>query len=591
MFGKVFCGRAHCVALSLIAIISIGVSSMALFATPSFAASTKSCPAKSGSKHQLDAKQRTEATPTESQAEIIELPGHAAFSAWKDVKKKPWAAILCIHGLSMHKETYAPLGKRLSKLGIETYAIDVRGFGSWKENEPSKDVDYDLTFADIREGLEYLRRTHPDLPVFILGESMGGALALQSAARYPELVDGCVTSVPQGTGKYTFPTELRVLATGLVRGPNAKVNMNKVMKDRVSKKPDVVENLITSPKVRRDMKVKELVALKRLLKANHKIAHDVRTTPVLIVQGYRDRLIPANRSMKLFNEVGTLDKDLVLAGQSEHMIFEEGQFTDYMLDALVSWLDKNANESPIVTPSEIDAKFVVRKRSRDAEFLRELRKVQTHYRLKDWAKARIGLEHAIAVGSRDRTPTELRDYLASLPRPLIAPPVMDGTQVLFDQSGLSQLAGASNDGAAYGAMVAVFTDSSLELSSRVPEVSKYFEDKNTQRANIELAIAPPKKGVHKSRAKAQQKSDSLDEDFEEKHPGVKLVKVDINTGQGKKAAKQLGVFTAPTFLVFDSKRQIRYYQIGNIDKAELYSNLDSISTSPAAASQQLPLTR
>ncbi len=577
MFGEVFSGRVS-VALSLIA-----TSSMLLCATPlptaakQTTAAKSSEPEKSCSTSKASARTRQASSlPDESQSETIELPGHAAFTAWKDAKRKPWAAMLCVHGLSMHKETYAPLGKRLSKLGIETYAIDVRGFGSWKENEPEKDVDYDLTFKDIREGLEYLRRIHPTLPVFILGESMGGALALQSSARFPELVDGCITSVPQGTGKYTLPTEIRVLATGLLRGPNAEVNMNKVMKDRVSKKPEVVETLITSPKVRRDMKVKELVALKRLLSANHKIAHEVRTTPVLIVQGYRDRLIPANRSMKLFNEVGTLDKDLVLAGQSEHMIFEEGQFTDYMLDSLVSWIDKNSNESPITTPSEIDAKSIVRKRSRDAEFLRELRKVQNYYRLKDWAKARTGLEHALAVGSRDRAPIELRDYLASLPRTLIAPPVMDGTQVLFDQSGLSKLAAVSGD-ATYGAMVALFTDSSLELSARSPEVAKYFEEKNMQRANVELAIAPPKKGVHKSRAKAQAKSDSLSDDFEEKHPGVKLVKVDINTADGKKAAKQLGVFTAPTLLVFDSKRQVRHYQIGNINQSDLDANLESIS--------------
>lgn len=169
--------------------------------------------------------------------------------------------------------------------------------------------------------------------------------------------------------------------------------------------------------------------------------------------------------------------------------------------------------------------------------------MQTYYRLKQWDTARAHLKRAMELGSRERTPDELREYLSTLPKPLIAPPMMDGTASLYAQSGLSNLAGGTR-----GAVVALFTDSSK-----------------------------PRLKAKETKHRKNNKSCGLT-NFDETHEGAKLVKVDINSWEGNKTANRLGVITTPTLLVFDSERMIRHYQIGKIDKVKLNSELDSLSS-------------
>ncbi len=75
--------------------------------------------------------------------------------------------------------------------------------------------------------------------------------------------------------------------------------------------------------------------------------------PILFLQGYKDRLVPHDYTYKIFNNVATKDKTLVLVGQSEHLVLEEGQFNAYTFDSLMSWIDKHSkNTSTLVTASD-----------------------------------------------------------------------------------------------------------------------------------------------------------------------------------------------------------------------------------------------
>src|SRR4030095_3833236 len=99
-------------------------------------------------------------------------------------------AMLCLHGFSLHKGCYAAFGKEMAKDGIATYAMDMRGFGELKDTTNRTQLDFDGCLADIKAVLEQIHKNHPGLPVIILGESMGGAVALRAAALYPQLISG-----------------------------------------------------------------------------------------------------------------------------------------------------------------------------------------------------------------------------------------------------------------------------------------------------------------------------------------------------------------------------------------------------------------
>jgi acylglycerol lipase len=286
----------------------------------------------------------------EWKANAITLPGKAAMAEWTNPGQAPWAAILAVHGLGFHKETYEKFGRRMAKLGVSTYALDVRGFGVYKD-QPK--VDFEQTFVDIKEALENIRAAHPGIPVYMMGESMGGAIALQSAARYPQLVDGVISSVPAGNTRYTIPTVFKIAMIGLLKGPNAQFDIGKVVAENATDKPALQEKLLTDPRGRRRLRVKDLFAFRNLMAQNRKAAKKLEKTPTLLVQGYRDKLVHPKNTIKVFNAVKALDKNLVVVGQSSHLVLEEGQFTDYTFDTVASWMDKHAKNSPLVTASEM----------------------------------------------------------------------------------------------------------------------------------------------------------------------------------------------------------------------------------------------
>ncbi len=118
--------------------------------------------------------------------------GNAPCLSWVESEQPVQAVIVCVHGLGLHNGTYDAFGKRMSKLGYAVYAIDVRGFGSWMAAEGREKVDFDGCMEDVKGTLKVVHRVHPGLPVFILGESMGGAIALRACALYPELVNGLI---------------------------------------------------------------------------------------------------------------------------------------------------------------------------------------------------------------------------------------------------------------------------------------------------------------------------------------------------------------------------------------------------------------
>jgi pimeloyl-ACP methyl ester carboxylesterase len=166
------------------------------------------------------------------------LPNIDATSAppcmsWISPVVKPRFAMLCIHGLGLYSRAYADFGKRMSRHGAAVYAIDVRGFGAWMKAEGKSEVDFDACLEDVRVTLQAIHRAHPGLPVFLLGESMGGAIALRAASMYPDLMDGLISAVPAEERFQQKKTDLKV-AMEMLRGPNRQFDIGSQIVEQAS---------------------------------------------------------------------------------------------------------------------------------------------------------------------------------------------------------------------------------------------------------------------------------------------------------------------------------------------------------------------
>jgi alpha-beta hydrolase superfamily lysophospholipase len=107
--------------------------------------------------------------------------------------KEPKAVVLGLHGFGDYRQAFDKPAKTWSKDGIVTYAYDQRGFGKspTRGRWPGTETLVDDAVAVAR----LLRARYPHVPLYVAGESMGGAVALVAADRGLE-ADGLILSAP-----------------------------------------------------------------------------------------------------------------------------------------------------------------------------------------------------------------------------------------------------------------------------------------------------------------------------------------------------------------------------------------------------------
>src|SRR5829696_5191560 len=124
------------------------------------------------------------------------------------------AAILALHGFNDYSNAFDLPARAWAARGIATYAYDQRGFGG--APGPGSWAGEGRLAVDAITAIRVLRLIYPDRPIYLLGESMGGAIAILAATGTmsgvvagPEGMpraeaDGVILSAPAVWGRATM---------------------------------------------------------------------------------------------------------------------------------------------------------------------------------------------------------------------------------------------------------------------------------------------------------------------------------------------------------------------------------------------------
>ncbi len=271
------------------------------------------------------------AGPADRQPWLVD--GHAALMAdgtrlalrtWRPASEAV-AAIVTLHGFGDYSNAFADLGPTLAESGVAVFAADQRGFG--RAGRWGRWHGVDAMVDDARTLVALARDAYPGRPVYLMGESMGGAVAMLAMAGATRAADGAILSAPAVWGREWMPF-YQVWALELAghaipwlplnpRGLPFKPSDNIEMLRRLGRDPLFVKN----------PRVDAVYGLVGLMDAAQDAAPAVHG-PLLVLYGGRDDLVPKKPTCAVLGklrarpvEAGTMRA--VLYPDGHHMLFRD----------------------------------------------------------------------------------------------------------------------------------------------------------------------------------------------------------------------------------------------------------------------------
>jgi len=249
------------------------------------------------------------------------------------------ASVVLSHGLHEHSGRYAHVAERLNEAGYAVYALDHFGHGR-SGGTPANVERFAMLDADLGTLLSRARGEHPGRPVFLLGHSLGGLIALDYLVTKGESgLTGLVLSAPAVDPSVGNPVQK--LLAGLLSRLTPNLGVLQLDSTAVSRDEAEVRKYVEDPHVYNG-KVRARTGAESLLSTRRVIAGLPRLhLPVLVMHGTKDRLVSPAGSKLIAERVGSVDKTLTLYDGLFHEIFNEPE-RDQVLDEVVAWLDKHA---------------------------------------------------------------------------------------------------------------------------------------------------------------------------------------------------------------------------------------------------------
>ncbi|MDR3615898.1 MAG: alpha/beta fold hydrolase [Candidatus Obscuribacterales bacterium] len=263
------------------------------------------------------------------------------YRAWLP-QDRPREILLCVHGLGFNSQSFTEFGRTMAGRGVAVYAVDVRGFGLWMQKKGEDRVDFENCLLDIESGLKTLHKNYPGVPVYLVGESMGGAIALAATSRYPKLVDGLISSVPSSDRYAKLKSQL-IVGAHYVKNKDKEMNIAPEVVNRATKSVALRKKWEAEPLNRMTITPKELKQFDDFMKGNNDAAALVDKVPVLMIAGFKDKLVKPEGTIELFNNISNQDKLLMVVGDGEHLLLEENQLTDQLEQLIFDWIKNESS--------------------------------------------------------------------------------------------------------------------------------------------------------------------------------------------------------------------------------------------------------
>jgi alpha-beta hydrolase superfamily lysophospholipase len=263
---------------------------------------------------------------------------------WLPADGPPTAVILALHGFNDYSNAFAAPAEYWAQHGIATYAYDQRGFGQapyrglWAGDR--------RMVEDVRQALALVAARHPGVPVYLLGESMGGALALAVATGTPRpAIAGLILSAPAIWGRDNqgpfYSTVLWFAAHSVPWMTFTGEGLEIQPSDNIA----MLRALGRDPLVIKATRVDAIYGLVGLMDRGWDAAATL-PGPALVLYGAHEEVIPPEVAMRMLRRLpsdflaGTGPNRAALYPRGYHMLLRDIHAAEVQQD-VVAWIERH----------------------------------------------------------------------------------------------------------------------------------------------------------------------------------------------------------------------------------------------------------
>ncbi|RCW48705.1 MULTISPECIES: alpha/beta hydrolase [unclassified Halanaerobium] len=250
----------------------------------------------------------------------------------KDIVDDAKAVVVFVHGLDEHQGRYDYHAGRFNGEGFSVYRFDNRGHGRSDGKQTYID-DFNTYLKDADTVVDIAKKENPDLPIFMLGHSMGGFITAAYGIKHPNKLNGQILS-----GSWTNTTDAFAEIQQLNLEENPDMKLPNELGNLISRSEYVIDDYEKDPYV---SEFTTLKLMKEMLdNAIPWLVDNLKKYkyPVLVLHGGSDPIIDPSCSEKLYDMISSKDRELKIYPELYHEILNEPEKEEVIKDILL-WLE------------------------------------------------------------------------------------------------------------------------------------------------------------------------------------------------------------------------------------------------------------
>jgi len=262
---------------------------------------------------------------------------------WMASDTKPRAIVIAVHGFNDYSNFFNEPGNFLAQQNITTYAFDQRGFGA--APNPGIWPGVSALTRDLVSLSALVRARHQDVPLYLLGESMGGGVVMVTLKQAREEgldmgISGVILSAPAVWGRKTMPW-YQTAALWISAHTFPKTTLSgQGLKIMASDNIEMLRALGRDPLVIKKTRVDAMYGLTNLMDQALDSAWGLEE-PLLVLYGEKDEVIPRKPTMEMLSRLpkkAKTTRKVIFYDNGYHMLMRDLQAKTVWRD-IIQWIE------------------------------------------------------------------------------------------------------------------------------------------------------------------------------------------------------------------------------------------------------------